>query len=205
MRILDVQQGSYEWHKLRQGCVTGTSVKSALGSAKVQETLLYKMVSERMTEPQIDDIGTAAIRRGHEVEPVARKALIESSGTNFQEVGMLQDGLLENFRLSPDGVEIINGRVVGGCELKCPNSKKHVEYLFAGVVPAEYIWQVKAPFIMSDDIEYWTFASFDDRNYECPLFIKTVTRADFPEIEAERIELALFLNRVNDKHLELTF
>jgi putative phage-type endonuclease len=205
LKIIDVIQGTYEWHCFRQGCVTGTTVKSALGSPKVQETLLYKIVSERMTEPQIDELGTVAVRRGQEMEPIARNALIAKTGINFQEVGMLQHDTLENFRLSPDGVEIVDGKVIGGCELKCPNSKNHVEYLLSGEVPKDYIWQVKAPFIMSDDIQYWTFASFDDRNYECPLFIKTVTRADFPEIESERTELARFLDRVNQKHLELTF
>ena len=205
MRIIDVTQGTYEWHRFRQGCVTGTTVKSALGSAKVQETLLYKIVSERMTEPQIDDLTTPAVRRGTELEPMARKALIAKTGTNFVEVGMLQDDTLERFRLSPDGVEIVDGKVVGGCEIKCPDSKKHVEYLLSGVVPKDYIWQVKAPFIMSDDIKYWTFASFDDRNYECPLFMITVTRADFPEIAGERKEMARFLARVEEKHSQLTF
>ena len=60
MYKLDVEQGSYEWHKLRQGCVTGTTLKSALGTPKVQETLLNKLVAERMTEPQIDEINSKA-------------------------------------------------------------------------------------------------------------------------------------------------
>lgn len=203
MKIIDVAQGSYEWHKLRQGCVTGTTLKSALGSPKVQTTLLYKLVSERMTEPQIDDLNTPAVRRGKEVEPIARKAVADHTGIDLQEVGMLE--MNAYFRISPDAVDMVEGKVIGGAELKCPDSKKHVEYLLADVVPKEYLDQVKAPFLMSDEIEYWIFASFDDRNYECPLFIKTVTRKDFPELDSERDKLTRFLDRVKESHLSLTF
>ena len=205
MRKVDVEQGSYEWHCLRQGKVTGTTLKSALGSPKVRQTLLYKLVAERMTEPQIADISSPDVIRGQELEPMARKAVVKKTGIEFTETGMLISDELPDFGISPDSIFEQDGKVVGGLEIKCPGSKKHIEYLIDGNVPKDYFHQVKAPFVMSDDIQWWYFASFDDRNYELPLFIKKVCRKDLEEIEADRTELKSFLSDVEDAHTGLTF
>ncbi len=205
MRKVDIEQGSFEWHCLRQGKVTGTTLKSALGTPKVQHTLACRLVAERMTEPKIDDINVESISHGRELEPIGRKAVIEETGLQFSETGMLLSDELEHFGFSPDGIYEENGVVVGGLEIKCPNSKKHVEYLLEGGVPKEYIDQVKSPFVLSDEVQWWIFASFDDRSYERPLFIHKAVRADFPEIEADREKLAKFLDLVNEHHETLTF
>jgi hypothetical protein len=205
VEMIDVEQGSYEWHCMRQGKVTGTSVKSALGTKKVQDTLMYKLISERMTEPQITEINTTAVVRGTEVEPLARKAVIKETGIEFIETGMLIHNTIEHFGLSPDAVFLENGLVVGGLEIKCPDSKKHIEYAIKGEVPKEYLDQVKAPFIMDDDIRWWVFASFDDRNYEMPLFIKVLHRRDFTTIDADRKKIVEFLETVDKTHSGLTF
>lgn len=201
----DVEQGSFEWHKLRQGKVTGTTLKSALGTPRVQETLMYRLISERMTEPQIDDINVKSIQRGKEIEPVARRAVIEETGLNFVETGLLVSEWATDFALSPDAIYEEGGKVVGGLEIKCPDSKKHVEYLINGGLPKEYAEQVMAPFILDDTIQWWYFASFDDRNYEAPLFLLKVTRADFDNLEADREKLVEFLVMVHMKHMEITF
>ena len=78
---LDLEQGSLEWHNERAGRVTGTSLQSAIGAKysaakktwtigdkKVQETLSYSLISERMTEVQIVELNTAAVERGRELE-----------------------------------------------------------------------------------------------------------------------------------------
>jgi len=205
MRKINVEQGSYDWHCHRQGKVTGTTLKSALGSPKVQDTLMYKLIAERMTEPQIGDINSDAVTRGREFEPIARKAVIKKTGIEFTETGMLVSDDTEWFGISPDAIYEEGGKVVGGLEIKCPDSKKHIEYLINNKLPKEYVEQVKAAFIMSDDIQWWYFASFDDRNYELPLFLLKVTREDFKEIHGDRKELKVFIDRVNEKHSEITF
>lgn len=205
MRVIDVEQGVYDWHVERQGKVTGTTLSSALGTPKVQETLLYKLIAERMTEPQITDINSAAVTRGKEIEPLARKAASAHLGIDFEETGMLVSDDIPGFGLSPDGIVISGNKVVGGIEIKCPDSKKHIEYLIKGELPKEYADQVKAPFILSDDIEFWYFVSFDDRNYECPIFVLKLTRDDFPTIASDRKKLMAFLASVESAHSALTF
>ena len=99
---LDLEQGSLEWHNERAGRVTGTSLQSAIGAKysaakktwtigdkKVQETLSYSLISERMTEVQIVELNTAAVERGRELEPFAIKSVSDLKKINFQECGML--------------------------------------------------------------------------------------------------------------------
>ena len=202
MRKIDIQQGSHEWHQARWGNVTGTTLKSAVGKPAVQDTLLYRLVSERMTEVQVSELETPAVLRGQELEAIARQKVIEATGINFSETGLLVSDDISNFSISPDGIYEQDGVIKGGLEIKCPSSKKHVEYLLKKQVPKEYWHQVIAPFVMSDDIEFWLFASYDDRNYERPLFVKKVTRYD---ISNERQRLRDFLKLADEAHMHLTF
>ena len=206
MYKLDIEQKSFEWLKARAGNVTGTSLSSALGTPAVQKTLMYSLIADRMTEVQMSDLSTPAIDRGNELEPFAIKATSAEIAIDFEETGLLLDDKYPRFSISPDGIfEDDKGVIVGGIETKCPNSKKHVEYLMKDEIPKEYLNQVKAPFIMSDDVTFWVFASFDDRNYERPLFVKTVTRGDFDDIDECRVKLLKFLDVVNEGHMDLTF
>lgn len=206
MKIIDLKQGSIEWHRMRQGKVTGTSLKSAIGTKKTQETLMYRLISERMTEPQIDDIRSNSVARGQEMEPIARKIVSKTTGIDFIEVGMLVSDEINNFAYSPDGVaKKENGNIYGGLEIKCPDSKKHIEYCLKDELPKEYEDQVKAPFLISNDIKWWFFASYDDRNYEKPLFLKPVYRSYFKSLEEDRKKLSEFLELVDKKHEGMTF
>ena len=205
MYKVDMEQKSLEWLKARHGNVTGTSLSSALGTPAVQKTLMYSLIADRMTEVQMSDLSTPAIDRGNELEPFAIKAASYEMALDFEETGLLLDDKYSRFSISPDGIFEEDGVITGGIETKCPNSKKHVEYLMKNEIPKEYLYQVKAPFIMSDDVSFWVFASFDDRNYERPLFVKTVTRADFDDIDECREKLLKFLDVVNEGHMDLTF
>ena len=215
---LELEQGSLEWHQERAGRVTGTSLKSALGAKlsaktgwsigdkKQQQTLTYELIAERMTEVQIVELNTAAVERGRELEPFAIKAASKQTGEDYQDCGMLICEGMQDFGFSPDSVVKVDGVIIGGLETKCPSSKKHIEYLINNEVPSEYYWQVLAPFICSDDVQWWDFASFDDRNYEKPLFVIRVNREEVADIvEKAKEELKTFLKSVCDKHEELVF
>ena len=217
---LELEQGSLEWHMERAGRVTGTSLQSAigakyskpknlwtLGDSKVQKTLSYELIAERMTEVQIVELNTQAVERGRELEPFAIKAASKLKNINFEECGMLISELHKEFGFSPDAVyKNTDGVIVGGLETKCPSSKKHIEYFISGVIPSEYYWQVLSPFICSDDVLWWDFASYDDRNYECPLFCIRVNRSDVEDhIIQARIILTEYLKEVRVIHENLVF
>ena len=217
---LELKQGSIEWDHERAGRVTGTSLQSALGAkyskpkdkwtlgdVKVQTTLMYELIAERMTEVQRVELNTAAVERGRELEPFAIKATGKHTGEEYQECGMLISGYSQEFGFSPDSVvKNDKGVIIGGLETKCPSSKKHIEYLISNRLPSEYYWQVLSPFICSDDVKWWDFASFDDRNYECPLFYIRINREDVQEhITQAREVLTEYLLHVNQTHENLVF
>ena len=108
----------------------------------------------------------------------------------------------QGFMSKGDLVFTING----GCEIKCPNSKTHVEYIIKDEIPKEYWHQTIAPFVASDLVEWWYFVSYDDRNYEKPLFIKKIMREEIEdEIIKIREDLLEFIQSVSVEHEKLTF
>ena len=181
--------------------------KWSLGDVKVQTTLMYKIIAQRMTEVQIVELNTFAVERGRELEPFAIKAAANKSGENYQECGMLISGYSKEFGFSPDSVvKNSDGVIVGGLETKCPSSEKHMEYIIKNRVPPEYYWQVLSAFVCSDDVMWWDFASFDDRNYELPLFYLRVNREDVADhVSQARVIVNEYLSMVNKTHENLVF
>lgn len=219
MKIINVEQGTIEWHEHRFGSVTGTRLQQALGAkwdarakkwklgdSKIQSTIMYELISERMSENEIVELNSPAVVRGNELEPFAVKAASETLGLQFDVCGMLASDTLEFYKVSPDAVHEENGKVVGGLETKCPSGKRHIEYLLNDCVPREYFFQVMSPMILSDQVKWWQFCSYDDRNYERPVFTVNTKREDHEKFIGEcRAVLVKFLDMVQEVHAGLTF
>lgn len=223
MKELILEQGSIEWHNERAGRVTGTSMQSAIGarfdakkgawvisetaaSKKVQETLANKLIAERMTEVQIPDVSSAAIERGKELEPFAIDAAAKLKSIDYDICGMLICDDIPELGFSPDAVNRAGDLINGGLETKCPSSEKHVSYIRENQVPRDYFWQVLTPFICDDNVEWWDFVSYDDRNYEKPIFYIRTLRKDHEElIQQARDALKKFLRYVREEHEKITF
>lgn len=205
---IEVEQGSLAWHKLRQGRVTGTSLGSAVSpKPAVQKTLLRNLVAERMTDAKFTTFVSEAMQRGIDLEDKAVAAASVYMGRTFRKAGFLLSDNYPMFGFSPDGVfPDKNGVIVGGCESKCPNSETHLEYILDNIVPKKYDWQVRAPFVLDDNIKWWLFTSFDDRVYSKPNFFKIVRRCDIlDEISEARDRLGTFLEDVRETHINLSF
>lgn len=219
MRIINVEQGSIEWHELRSGNVTGTRIESAIGAKydsrkkewkvgadkKKQQTLLYELVSEKMSHTIVDDFKTRDMERGNELEPFAIKAASTHTDENYETCGMLESDI-EGFRYSPDSIVLSDDVIIGGIETKCPTGKKHIEYMINDEVPKEYFWQVLGPMILDDCVQWWDFCSYDDRNYTRPTFTIRTERKDYEElIMAAREEIKSFIKSVNEAYENLVF
>jgi hypothetical protein len=210
MKIIEIEQGSDQWHEERACCVTGTRIQAAigakysaakkkwtLGDKKVQYTLLCELVSEMQSELEISDFQNDAMMRGTELEPYSVDAASKTLGVKFDVCGMLQSDTLQHFKFSPDAVCYENGVIVGGYETKSKQGKKHIEYILADEVPPEHLWQCLCPMIMDDCVKWWAFGHFDDRNNVNDLFLKIIRRTDYPELIAKaRLILVDFLNEV---------
>ncbi len=213
IKIIDIEQGSDEWHIERFRSIGGTRFHAAvgakysaqkktwtLGDKKVQQTLLLEIISEHRSELEIDDYCSPAMQRGHDLEPKSVYLAEKVLNVKLDQCGMLQSTINPILKYSPDAVCFEKGIIVGGYETKSKAGKKHIEYIIDGIVPPEHLLQCLAPMIMSDDIQWWAFGHYDDRDHIQPLFITTIKREDYlPFIADARHLLSGFIAEIKSE------
>jgi putative phage-type endonuclease len=140
MKIIEnMEQGSPEWLKFRESHITATDVSSILGTNPfvTSQTLFERKLGIKSPEPLND-----RMRRGQELEDVARKLLIERTGIDFKPVVVIHD--VEPWAmasldgrgykcdlLNPGGGTIMRHDYI--CEIKCPNNDTHQLALQGGI------------------------------------------------------------------------
>jgi hypothetical protein len=167
----DIIQGTTDWHKARWGKIGGTLAK---GLYVDSDTLLLDVLSECSEEYQEEGGYTSAdMLRGIELEPEARKRLIEYTGVEFKEVGWIESTQNVLIGISPDGIsdcETIQ------CEIKCPGSKKHLKTLIENRIPDDNIHQCIHAFTVNEKLEKLYFCSFRPESIKS-LFVFELTRS----------------------------
>lgn len=199
-----MEQGSPEWAAIRIGKVTGSNFKKVMASDNLPYVDI--LIAEMLTgQTEDDDYMNWNMERGVDLEPIAvqeYKKLWPS--IDLVPVGFVQVSELVGY--SPDQVVIVDGEIIGGIEVKCPTSKKHIQHIRQARIPSDHKWQVYFPFIVSDKVEWWDFVSFDPRVSQVPIFTKKVYRDDIQaEIKEGRQELDKFLNKLNKYHDQILF
>lgn len=201
MIVHDVKQGSMEWSILRLGKVTGSRLKDVFKADNL--TLLDELIAEQLTEQWEDDgYMSDAMQRGVDEEPNALD-LYES----LYNVKLIRGGFIvcEQFPLlgySPDG------RVdkIGGVEVKCPTSKKHIQYLRQNKLPNDHKWQVYSSFIINPDLQWYDFMSYDPRVSQRPHFIHRTERSQIlPELNKAVEDLRKFFTKLEEYKTEILF
>ncbi|CCD89874.1 putative Exonuclease [Bradyrhizobium sp. ORS 285] len=208
LEIKDIEQGSFEWHQLRLGRVTGTRLGDVLGTPKARRALICELIAEKITEQTKEVPMNAAMERGQIEEAFARKEYERQSLNKVEKVGfIIADHIDDRVAFSPDGVVREEGEIVGGIEIKNPDSKTHVGYLIDGRVPNDYVEQVKMAFLAIPTLQWWDFVSFDSR-VKIPsmqMMVKRVTRAEYVDLETDEAALKTFLAELDDTYSKLVF
>ena len=140
MKIKNVEQRSKEWFEMRLGVITGSRVGNIFKSNNVP--FVYELIAERLSGDIQESPTTQAMMHGIMMEPVALDAYKQETGNDAREIGFCIHDTLDYLAISPDALVYQNGTPIGGVEIKCPSTKKHIEYIRQGKVPAEYISQV---------------------------------------------------------------
>lgn len=121
---------------------------------------------------------TWAMKRGKELEPIAREAYENATGWKVTEVGFISHDC-DTFGVSPDG--LICGDAVPiplwGLEIKCPVAKTMMKWLDAGTLPDEHRLQVHAS-LAASGLDRWDFWAWHPELI--PLHV-IVQRDDFTE------------------------
>lgn len=156
MEILNIQQGSEEWLKVRCGLITASNFDKLVTSkgelSKQYKTLLYKLAGEKVTGQKEESHTSDSMQRGIELEAEAREVYEMIKDCEVQEVGFF---LGDGFGASPDGLVGVDGLL----EIKCPKASTHVSYLDNNNLPTKYIQQVQGQLFVTGR-KYCDFMSY---------------------------------------------
>jgi hypothetical protein len=185
-----VIQGSQEWIDSRIGKVTASRVgacftkpRNGYSVSKVREAYLADLLAERLTgKPSVPSYAYGdngdAVSWGAQTEAFAREAYTVRTGLRIDKVGFIDHPTVPMSGASPDGLVGLDG----GVEIKCPNTKTHLETVRKGAVPTAHLPQIKWNMACTRRV-WWDFISFDPRaeeeQYFCQRFLAdpTVLRA----------------------------
>ena len=194
----EVEQRSDEWLALKVATISGTRLKNVCKSNNL--TLIDELISESMTGRIEQIYVNEAMQRGVDLEPVGIKEYENEFNRTVHEIGFVTNDKWPGCGLSPDGYVGSNGAI----ELKCPSSKKHIEYIRTNKLPAEYKYQVAMYFLMDEGVDWVDFVSFDPRVKLKPLHVLTISRADL-ELDQIEIELRKFCEKWAKYYDQITF
>ena len=165
MNILDVEQGSAEWHLARTGLVTGSKMADVLavlkrgGESAARFNYRIQIVTEILTgQPVWDGYLSPEMQWGTDNEPFARAAYEMEEDTSVDQVGMVLHESIPRMGGSPDGLISDDG----GVEIKCPKTTTHVKWMLAGTIPEEHEAQMLF-YLSCTGRKWWDFVSFDPR------------------------------------------
>lgn len=198
MEILHIEQGSPEWLRARLGKVTGTRLKSVMGSPAVQMTLIYELVAEQISGQAEELFTTGAMRWGTEHEADAVLAYERKFNARTELVGFCISDEFPFLGLSPDRLIKKGSKYVKGIEVKAPTTKTVVKCLLDGGIPDEYKWQVVNYFLVCSTLKELDFLIYDPRiiNTERQLTVINVTRKDVQkDIDAAKKQLVDFRDK----------
>ena len=179
MKILDLQQRSEEWFKARLGVITGSRASNVFRSNNL--TLVDEMIAERMTQSVEESFTSKAMEHGVLFEPEALKSYNERTKNSAQEIGFCIHDKYDWLAISPDALIFRDNIAVGAVEIKCPSSKKHIEYIRQNKIPNEYKYQIFHYFIVIETLQFLDFCSYDPRNRDLNTHIVRVTREEIRE------------------------
>lgn len=135
--MLHLKQGSPEWHKFRSNHIGSSDSPIIMNGVHFNKTV-KQLYNEKISCTEISDNSNAAMRRGIELEPVAR-ALFEAETGYLMSPDVKEHPTIKFMSASLDGIEL-DGKCI--LEIKCPRSEDH-KIALDGAVPEKYIPQLQ--------------------------------------------------------------
>lgn len=199
MKIIECEQGSPEWDRVRgviptasmfSKILTPTGKPSTQAGAYMDELLSHWLMGhgdlgEGFTSPWME--------HGRELEDtaIAFYELTEDVEVNRAGFCLTDD---ERAGCSPDGLV----GDAGGIEIKCPKGSTHVAYLRGQKIPTTHIPQVQGSMFITDR-PWWDFMSFHSEM--SPMIIRVYR--DYEYISKLRMALDVFFEKMIEKRTTL--
>ena len=211
MKILNLQQGSIEWHEHRNSSIGGTRLGQVISGR--DNRLIYDLLNECLNGyiPE-DDYVDEDMQFGIDNEPIARELYNEKTGLGFTEVGMIKSDTSNIHHHSPDGVAEVAPNRYAILEIKCTmNGAIHMQRFFEGV-DAKHLPQIINAFAVSDQVESVHWVSYCPFRPERPLvehiftldtIVKGKTIAE--QVRVARVQIKAIENRMQEMLLDFSF
>lgn len=195
--IKNMEQGTQEWQEARRCKITGTKLKSVMGTSQAKFDMIAELIAEEGTEQSKAFKATAEMERGSAEEVFAVKLFEKLTGKTVEQVGLCISDEFDFVTLSPDGlIPNEEGKYTEAIEVKSPNSATMIKYKLANLIdpketnltaskkpflgiPAEYKWQVVHNFIVNPDLRTLYFLVYDAR------FIQDSSKSYIVEVKWE--------------------
>ena len=180
--IENFDQGSKEWHRLREGKVTASRINSLLTTTFKTSTSYKGYAAELVSEIMLydhekfhddgevfynPDFVSSDMERGIELEDEARIFYQEKTLNLVRQISFFDCG---DFGGSPDGLVEDDGLI----EIKCPKNKVHIQYVIDDEVPKCYLNQCQG-LLLASGRKWVDFVSYN-KNFENKEFIKRIYR-----------------------------
>ena len=173
----DIEQRSEEWHHIKKGKITGTVLKSLMGTPKARQEALYEIIAQRLTVG-VDDQDENAMARGVRLESDAVSEFELETGLKVTIVGFSQNEENPFIANSPDGLIGENKAI----EVKCMGGKNHVKMWLTNEIPDDYLWQVVQYFVVNEKLEKLYFVGY---NPDIPVHYMHIIEVTREELEAK--------------------
>lgn len=169
IEIINVDQGSEDWFKIRLGLPTASNFATVMakGEGKTRTAYMLKLAGEILTGDPMEKYSNPDMERGHAQEDDARTDYAIMAGVDPQRVGFIRNGTKG---CSPDS--LIGDR--GGLEIKCAAAHIQLDRLKRDELPSEHRAQVQGSLWVAER-EWWDFVSYCPK---LPLFVKRIYRDD---------------------------
>ena len=169
----NVEQRTDEWHFLRKGKITGTTLKSIMGTPKARQDAIYEIIAERLTVG-VDSGEENPMERGNRLEDNARAIFEIETGKKVDIVGFCEHDSNQYIANSPDG---LIGEIEA-VEIKCLGGKNYVKMWLTNKIPDEYYWQAIQYFVVNDKLEKLYFMGYNPEIEVHPHHIIELKRED---------------------------
>lgn len=145
MKIVSVKQNSKEWREWRGTGLGASDAPAVMGESPWTSPFeLWLQKTGIMERPPANEFQVAAMKRGQELEPIAREKFEKEIGKPFPTLSAVHDEH-EFLRASFDGY---NAELNALVEIKCPG-KEDLAKAAKGIVPDKYKAQVQQQLLIS--------------------------------------------------------
>lgn len=155
MKIIQLEQNTPEWLTYRKDKIMASEVPIILGDSPYKSPFQHWQERVGIVPPQKE---TPAMRRGKELEPVARDKFIQDTSINMVPIVVESDSY-PWMGASLDGISDDRKSLL---EIKCNNKEKH-EQASMGNIPHDHWLQMQHQMYVSN-IEMGYYYSFDGVN-----------------------------------------